>query len=54
MKLLEQILGRRNVEKAIQQVKRNGGSAGVDGMKVEALEEFFSKNYQTIATHIRQ
>ena len=54
MKLLEQILSRRNFDRAIRKVKSNGGSAGVDGMKVTALDDFFAKNYQTIINHIRR
>ncbi len=52
MSLLSQILSRNNFQRAIHQVVRNGGSAGVDGMKVGELEEFFTKNYQTIVKHI--
>ena len=54
MNLLEQVLSKRNIDRAIRQVKSNGGSAGVDGMKVTALEDFFAKNYTTITNHIRQ
>ena len=52
MYLLNQILSRRNFQRAIYQVVSNGGSAGIDGMKVDKLEEFFTKNYQTIVKHI--
>ncbi len=52
MSLLSQILSRNNFQRAIHQVVRNGGSAGVDGMKVGKLEEFFTKNYQAIVKHI--
>jgi len=38
--LMEQIADPLNLSKAYQQVKGNGGSAGVDGMKVEALQEW--------------
>jgi len=43
-KLMEQIADPLNLSKAYQQVKSNGGSAGVDGMKVEALQEWLGKN----------
>ena len=35
--LLERILDRNNLNKAYLKVKRNGGSAGVDGMTVEEM-----------------
>lgn len=38
--LIERILDRNNLNKAYLRVKRNGGSAGIDGMTVEcALPE---------------
>ena len=42
--LLEQILDRENLNKAFKQVKRNKGSHGVDGMKVEHLLQYLKDN----------
>jgi group II intron reverse transcriptase/maturase len=42
--LLEQILGRENLNRAYKQVKKNKGSHGVDGMEVEHLLQYFKDN----------
>ena len=54
MSLLNQVLSRRNINRAIRQVRRNGGTAGVDGMKVSELEEFFATNFDKITNLIRE
>jgi group II intron reverse transcriptase/maturase len=41
---MEQIADPLNLSKAYQQVKSNGGSAGVDGMKVEEMQEWLGNN----------
>jgi RNA-directed DNA polymerase len=48
--LMEQIADPLNLNKAYQQVKRNGGSAGVDDMKVEELQEWVGNNL----THLQE
>ena len=48
--LMEQIADPLNLNKAYQQVKSNGGSAGVDNMKVEALQEWLGNNL----THLQE
>ena len=40
--LLEEILGRENLQNAYKQVMRNKGSAGVDGEIVENLQSYLS------------
>jgi RNA-directed DNA polymerase len=35
--LMEEVVARENLQAALRQVRRNGGSAGVDGMTVEEL-----------------
>jgi len=50
--MLEKILDRRNVEKALQSVLRNGGSAGVDGMQTDELRDFLNASYQTLRQSI--
>ena len=48
MKYLKQVFQKRNIERAIAQVRRNKGSAGVDGMTVDKLPAFFEKHGKTI------
>jgi group II intron reverse transcriptase/maturase len=52
-KLLEKILSAENMEQAIQQVKRNKGAAGVDGMTVKELEAYWKANGEEIKQQIR-
>jgi RNA-directed DNA polymerase len=47
--LLEKIVDYENLEKARNQVMKNGGSGGVDGMDVKELEKWLWKNI----THLR-
>jgi len=47
-RLLEQILERNNLNKAYRQVKANKGSHGTDGMTVEDLLEYLTKNGEAI------
>ena len=46
--LLEEIVGYKNLKEAYEQVRRNGGSAGVDGMDVETLGEWLRENVEQI------
>ena len=43
--MLETIMERRNLEKALLQVERNKGVGGVDGMQTDALRDYLSTNY---------
>jgi RNA-directed DNA polymerase len=43
--MLETIMERRNLEKALLQVERNKGVGGVDGMQTDALRDYLSANY---------
>jgi RNA-directed DNA polymerase len=43
--MLETIMERRNLEKALVQVERNKGVGGVDGMQTDALRDYLSANY---------
>ena len=52
-KLLEKILDEENIKEAIRQVKANKGSPGIDGMKVEELEDFFKENGEDLFNKIR-
>jgi RNA-directed DNA polymerase len=44
--MLEAIIDRRNMEKALVQVIQNKGSAGVDGMQTDALRDYLTTSYQ--------
>jgi RNA-directed DNA polymerase len=48
MNYLRQVLTPRNLQRAIKQVKRNKGSCGVDGMKVDELDGYFGANWTEI------
>ena len=50
MGLLEEITAEENMALARQRVKRNKGSAGIDGMSVQELDKYFMEN----GTAIRQ
>lgn len=50
--MLEGILERRNIEKALEQVMRNKGAGGVDGMQTEALRDYLDANWQSLRTKI--
>lgn len=53
-KLLEKILDRRNLSLAYRRVKKNSGSYGVDGMKVDELLPYLLQNGKTIRQLILQ
>jgi group II intron reverse transcriptase/maturase len=46
--LLEEIVGYNNLKEAYEQVRRNGGSAGVDSMDVETLGEWLRENVEQL------
>ena len=52
-KLLERILSKDNIDQAILQVKANKGSPGIDGMKVEELDDYFRENGEDLFNRIR-
>ena len=47
-RLCEEMLSPYNLEVAVQNVKRNKGSAGVDGMRVEELDAFMRDGWPRI------
>ena len=51
--LMEQILSKENLNAAYLQVVRNKGAAGVDGMTVEELGAYLSKNGESIREQLR-
>lgn len=50
--MLEQILDRRNLEKALEQVMRNKGAGGIDGMQTDELRDYLNANYQGLRAKI--
>ena len=46
--MLEEIMDRRNIEKALLQVERNKGAGGVDGMQTDELRDYLNANYQQL------
>ena len=46
--MLEEIMNRRNIEKALLQVERNKGVGGVDGMQTDELRDYLNAHYQTL------
>ena len=53
-KLLDRILSRENMLDAYNQVKANKGSAGIDGITMEQIDEYLRQNLQTIKELIKQ
>ena len=51
--LMEQILSKDNLNAAYLQVVRNKGTAGIDGMTVEELGAYLSKNGESIREQLR-
>jgi len=46
--MLEKILNRRNIERAISAVERNHGAGGVDGLQSDELRPFLNANCQCL------
>ena len=49
---MEAVVERDNLRKALAQVKRNKGAAGIDGMTVEALAAHLKEHWPTINGHL--
>ena len=50
--MLEKILDRNNVEKALKQVIANKGVGGIDAMQLDELRPFINTHYQQLRTNI--
>ena len=50
--MLEEILNRWNIEKALVQVINNKGAGGVDGMQTDELRDYLNTNWQSLRTKI--
>jgi RNA-directed DNA polymerase len=46
--LMEDVVGRENLRKALKRVKANKGSPGIDGMTVKELPEYLKENWPAI------
>ena len=51
--LLEAILDRNDLNKAYQKVKKNGGSAGIDGMTVEEMLPYLKEHREELLKALR-
>jgi retron-type reverse transcriptase len=51
--LMARVLDPENVRRAYEQVKRNGGAAGVDGMSVEAYAAHAARHWSGIEAKLR-
>ena len=52
MKLIDRILGRENMLRALKAVKRNKGAAGIDKVTVEEFDEYFRQHWTEMKTDI--
>ena len=50
--LMEQVCQRDNLSKALQRVKHNGGSPGIDGMTVKRLVGYLKKHWPSIRAEL--
>ena len=46
--MLEEIMNRQDLEKALLQVERNKGVGGTDGMQADELRDYLNANYQAL------
>ena len=49
---MEAVVGRENLKKALAQVKRNKGAAGVDGMSIDDLPAYLKEHWPTIRVQL--
>jgi RNA-directed DNA polymerase len=49
---MEAVVERENLKKALAQVKRNKGAAGLDGMSVEDLPAYLKEHWPTIRAQL--
>jgi RNA-directed DNA polymerase len=50
--LMERVVERDNLERALKRVRKNKGSPGIDGMSVEELPEYLRGNWERIRTEL--
>lgn len=51
--LLDKILDNENIYKAIDNVSRNKGTCGIDGMKVDELHQYMGVHLEEIKSKIK-
>lgn len=49
---MEEVVERENLKKALAQVKRNKGAAGIDGMSVEELPAYLKEHWPTVRVQL--
>ena len=47
-RLMEEILGRENMNRALQQVRSNNGAPGIDGMTVDQLPSYLRRHWSKV------
>ena len=52
LELMEEVLDQSNLNAAFKRVRKNKGSAGVDGMSVDELSDHLKKNGHAIRTQL--
>ena len=52
--MLERILSDENIRRAKKRVYANKGAGGVDGVTVQELDEYMSRNWESIKQQIRE
>jgi RNA-directed DNA polymerase len=52
--LLEKITSISNMQKAYKQVRKNGGSGGIDHQSIKTFGDWFSNNYETLQREIQE
>jgi RNA-directed DNA polymerase len=50
--MLEEILDRRNIEKALRRVVSNKGAGGIDDMKTDELDSYINAHWQSLRTSV--
>lgn len=53
-KLIEQVVARNNMQRAYQQVMRNHGAPGIDGMRTEDLKSWLLEHWQSVKSALLQ
>lgn len=52
--MIERVLHPRNIQRALQQVIANKGSAGVDGMNVQEISDYLRKEKTPLYSSIKE
>ncbi len=52
MELMEQIVSRTNIQRAVEKVRANKGTSGIDGIKVNDLGGFMRQNWERIRSEL--